>query len=306
MVKATAQKVLSLLPGGRIGNVFLQRHVTRSLVLDSYHFERIVLQCLKHLENYMAMGGHPEGTFTVLELGTGWYPIIPIAMYLCGASEITTLDIQPYLTPESIRAVVRMYLQEAERGRLFKLLPWVDRARVNSLCRVVRDPGLRSVHALLHPLGIKVTVGDARSAALDLKKFDFFLSNGVLGHIHESALLEILTRFRRLAAPRAVMSHYIYMGDPFFGFDTRITPYNFLRFSKPLWTLIDNSLKPYNRSRISDYRRVHAATGWTVKKEETDFGSPEDLRQISVAKEFQGYSEQDLLAVRTWLVSGPA
>jgi len=41
-------------------------------------------------------------------------------------------------------------------------------------------------------------------------------------------------------------------------------------------------------------------------REDTLYGSRGDLRKVPLAKEFQGYSEQDLLAVRTWLVSSRA
>lgn len=84
-----------------------------------------------------------------------------------------------------------------------------------------------------------------------------------------------------------------------------ITAHNFLKFSKPLWA-IDNPLKLHNRIRICDSRRVHSATGWTVKKEAVVFGSAEGLHQVSLAKEFQDDSEQDPLALRTWLISSSA
>lgn len=39
--------------------------------------------------------------------------------------------------------------------------------------------------------------------------------------------------------------------------------------------------------------------GWTILAEANIYGSIEDLRKVPLAKEFQEYSEQDLLAVRS-------
>ena len=76
-----------------------------------------------------------------------------------------------------------------------------------------------------------------------------------------------------------------------------------MRFSRAQWKLIDNSLKPHSRLLLSDYRRIHQKTGWTIRLEDAIYGSLEDLRKVPLAKEFQGYSKNDLLAVRSWLAS---
>jgi hypothetical protein len=301
MTKAAVQKLLSLLPAGGVGNAFCQRYVTRTLALDSARFERAVLQCRQHLESYFAIWGRFVGGTTIFELGSGWYPIFPIGMYLCGASRVTTLDIEPLLSAERVWLTLQFYCQYAEDGRLGSLLPWIDRRKVHSLAKVLSDPNLRSVEELLRPMGISAKVGDARDVELGSEPIDFFFSNSVLQHIPAHVLRDMFKRFRRLAAPGAVMSHYIYMGDPFIDFDPATTPYNFLRYSSRAWRLIDNSLKPHNRLRLSDYCRLHREAGWEVLAEDSTLGSAEDLRRVPLAKEFRHYCQRDLLAVRSWL-----
>jgi hypothetical protein len=302
MIKAAAQKLLSLLPGGRVGNAFFQQYVTRTLALDTARFEEAVLQCRRHLENYFAIAGRSTG-FTVFELGSGWHPILPIGMYLCGASHLTTLDIQPGFTAKRVRDVLQSYCQYAENGRLESLLPWVDRGRVRFLLEVLRDSRLRSVADLLCPMDISAKVGDVRDVKLDSEAIDFFFSNGVLQHVPADVIRDMLGHFRRLAAPNAVMSHYICLGDLYVGFDPGITPYNFLRFSRRVWRLIDNSLKPHNRLRVSDYCRLHSEIGWKMEVEDNTLGCLEDFRKIPLATQFQHYSPHDLLAISSWLTS---
>jgi hypothetical protein len=146
-------------------------------------------------------------------------------------------------------------------------------------------------------------LGDARKVNLGSGSIDLIFSNTALQHIPSDVLTDIFAEFRRVATPRAVMSHHIFMGDLLAHFDRSITEYNFLRFSKRVWRLIDNSLVSCNRLRLSDYRRLHTRSGWVIRAEDTIYGSTDDLQKIPLAREFQTYSGQDLLALRTWLVS---
>jgi len=63
----------------------------------------------------------PESS--VLELGTGLYPIIPLVLYLSGASKIWTIDKVPLLRPKSVATVLRLFIDYATSGRLFEIVP---------------------------------------------------------------------------------------------------------------------------------------------------------------------------------------
>jgi hypothetical protein len=303
MVKAAAQKAFSALPGGKWCNRFCQRYFTRSLDLDENHFETALGHCRKHLESYFATAGDARSGFSVFELGTGWYPILPIGLYLCGASRIWTMDIDPLLTVEATHKALQFYSRYAEQDRLAGWLPWIQAARLRAVIGLAQAGPRASASEMLRPLKIYPMVGDARRVKLASGSVDFFLSNGVLQHIPEEVLTGIFTEFRRLAAARAFMSHQVYFGDPFVGFDPAVNVFNLLRFSGPMWKLIDNSLKPHSRLRLNDYRRIHRTSGWPILTEDSVYGCIEDLRKIPLAEEFREYSEQDLLAVRSWLLS---
>lgn len=302
ILKAAVQKTLSLLPGAYVGNSFFRRCVTKSLRLSDTEFGESLVQCRKHLENYFAAAGNSQPAFSVFELGTGPYPVIPVGMYLCGASKVTTVDIQPLLSPERVRLTLRFYCEHAERGNLPKALPWVDPTRVRCLLELARAAD-SSMDETLAAMGIRAVVEDVTRMELAPSSIDFFFSNTTLQHIPKDTLVAILVEFRQLATPRAVMSHHIYMGDDFARFDPFITEYNFLRFSRQTWELIDNSLHYHNRLRISDYRAILESTGWTLDAEDTAYGLTQDIRKVPLARDFRHYCERDLLAVRTWIVS---
>src|SRR5437879_9465353 len=108
MLKATVLKSLSISPASRSGYRLFQRSFCRSLTLDCSAFEKGLDHCRKHLENYFCCCAKPQPGFSVFELGTGWYPIIPIGMYLCGAAQIWTVDIEPLLNGSTVRKTLAL------------------------------------------------------------------------------------------------------------------------------------------------------------------------------------------------------
>ena len=99
------------------------------------------------------------------------------------------------------------------------------------------------------------------------------------------------------------MSHFIDMSDHFAHFDRNITIYNFLKFSRKQWRLIDNSIQHLNRLRIADYKSIYRDTGIPVTEEVIQSGSLADLESVRVHKEFSDYSKDDLAVSHAYLIS---
>lgn len=303
ILKAATQKGLSVLPGGEVMNAFLQSHVTKSLELDEVHFSETLRQCRRHLENFFSVRGNCEPGFTVFEVGTGWYPIISVGLYLCGAAKVTTLDIRPLATLDRIREIFQFFSQSASDGSLLRILPWANETRIRVLQTLARRPDLPALKETLGTIGIDPILGDARQVDLETGSIDFIFSNTTLQVIPSDLLPGFFAEFRRLASPQAVMCHHMGLGDGYALIDPSITWFNFLRYSNRAWKLIDNSLVHNNRLRVSDYRGLHQESGWLIGAEDTTYGCVDDLEKVPLAKEFQAYSTKDLLALRTWLVS---
>jgi hypothetical protein len=139
LVKATVQRAISMLPQSQSWNYVFQKHVTGSLNLDTVWFQRRLRECRWHLENYFNTSAHPNAR--VLELGTGWYPTIPLSFWLCGVSNIVTIDIQPVLRREAIRKTFESFIASAERGELATVLPWLKEDRLAVLKTLInREP----------------------------------------------------------------------------------------------------------------------------------------------------------------------
>lgn len=213
MLKSLAQDAISVLPKNQYWNYFFQKYVLKSLYLDDNIFEMKLRECKKHLEKFFSLSsGHNKLSFSVLEIGTGWYPIIPVGLYLCGATTIWTIDRTSLLSSKSIRETLCLFVKYAKNGNLVKILPFIRRDRVIKLQNVLKQNDLLSSPQILEKLNIYPRVCDARDTGLEGSSIDFIESNVVLEYIPVDILKGIFIEFRRLASPMALMSHFIEQG----------------------------------------------------------------------------------------------
>ncbi|HEV2717150.1 MAG TPA: class I SAM-dependent methyltransferase [Terriglobales bacterium] len=296
--KAAIQGTLALLPRGKDWNQAIQRHLTKSLVLDREKFLTKLEFARVHVRNLAELEGVTKD-FSVLEVGTGRFPIVPLYMFLRGAGQVVSLDIICLLRADTIRDTLRFYQAELKAGRIPEVLP----ERAACLLEVIHTSTPATTPQLLREFNIVTELCDARQTALPKHSFDLLVSNTTLEHIPGPILVEILRHWRELACPNAVMSHFIDMRDHYAEWDRSITVYNFLRYSKRRWRWFNNSLLYQNRLRISDYRRIHADAGWEIVFEQADPGWQDDLATIPLAEEFRDYSRDDLQVPTCWMVS---
>jgi hypothetical protein len=301
LLKAAAQGMVSLLPGRHRLNRLFQEHITGSVTLTEAGFAGKVAQCAHHLAGFREARGPGRAPRAVLELGTGWYPIVPIGLALAGAEHVATLDVSPLLEPERVHRVLELYAGMVGDGRLD--LPGVDEDRAGRLIEAARARRQRGAAEMLDALGVTSFVGDARMVSLPAGSIDLFVSNNTLEHIPVGVLVDILAELRRLAAPGAVMDHFIDHSDHYAHFDRSINEFNYLRYGPALWRLFNNRLQYQNRLRASDYRRLVEQAGFRVVALESARGAASELAAVNLAAPFRHYGEADLLALRSWLTA---
>jgi hypothetical protein len=306
LVKAIVQRGIGALPNPHYWNEFFQERVTCSLDLTDEKFHWSLGDCRKHLESLQRYATTPPDGFSVFELGTGWYPVVPIGLFLCGAREVWTWDIVPLLKPDRLKLTIDRFLELEKRQVLqdhLRALP--ERLallrKVRSLCE---SEGWHPAR-VLEQLGIYYLIGSASRSGLSPQSVNLVMSDGVLQYLSPEALVEVFREFRRIAAPDGVMSHIIGLGDEYATFDPGITQFNFLRFSDRLWRWLNNPIIPLNRLRVSDYRRVCSESGFEIVGETSVRGDPAELARTPLAAKFREYPVEDLLVLCTWLVAVP-
>jgi hypothetical protein len=284
MAKALTQKVLSLLPGAHLWNKGFQKYVTKGYWLTPDLFERKRKHAAEHLESYARC--NPLGASvpqTALEIGTGWYPVVPLSLLAAGVERVYSVDIVWLCTAEQLERTLAMFLERVD-------LPEPVRKRFAQVhSRVQQQP----VKTSLEALGVYYLIGDARRLPLETGSVGLIHSNNTFEHIPGAILEGILPEFERVLAPGGVQTHFIDLTDHFAHFDKSITPYHFLQFSDRAWRWIDNSIQPMNRMRQSDYLKLYERVGLVPVEHTWESGDLKALATVRRSPHFAAYAAED-------------
>ncbi len=300
ILKAAIQGVISILPDSQRWNRVFQTRVTHSTDLNDERFLAKWSQAERHIADWEGNRGAFAGA-NVLELGTGWLPIVPVAMVLNGAGRVMSVDKQDVLTHDCVVATLdridRLIAAGAIRVR--------STGALERLHAVLQCAPTRTARELLLDLGITCILGDARQLGLPAASVDLFVSNNTLEHIPSDILSGILSEFARVASPRAIGSHHVDMADHYAHFDHSLSVYNFLRYSDGIWRLFNNRLQYQNRLRVNDFRALQRDAGWELIAETNTTGPDGELGTIRVAPRFRNIPTADLAVITSWFVAVP-
>lgn len=306
LIKSGIQRMISWLPAHAFWYELFQTHVTRSTLLSETGFETRLNDAARFYDRFRQHQPNAPESFTAFEVGTGWYPTFPIALYLCGASDIWTFDITGYLRPGRVALVLDFFCAAHDSGKLKQMLPAARPERIERL-RALRQEALRETpEQCLKRINIHVRVCDACENALPTGSVDFIFSCGVLEYIPPPILAKLLEEFRRVSSPHSAMVHWLDLADQSAFFDSNVTLFNFLRYTESQWVRRCSPLTPNNRMRINDFREAFARAGFTIKAEENREGKLDQLKNLALAPEFQKYSEADLLVLYSLVTAIPA
>ena len=291
IVKAVIQKGISFLPFNHKINFLFQKYVTKGVNLTDALFEDKITHCSNHLK-YFKQYAPQKKDFTSLEIGTGWYPIVPIGLYLSGASRVHSIDISGLLSDERLSTTIAKYEEWQKSGKLKSYLPDMDMARFQKLLSLQEHTG-RSFIDLLAEINIYPIVGDARKIDMPSASIDLINSNNTFEHIYPAILIPILKEFKRLLTKDGVMSHQIDMSDHFAHLDKSITIYNFLQYSDEQWAMIDNNIQPQNRTRLPEFLQMLADSGFEVVECVNRPGYINALKTVKIADKYKQYSDKE-------------
>lgn len=300
ILKAIVQKTISWLPNSQKVNFLFQKYITKGVQLSDQYFLDKYGSAVDHLYYFEKHG--KTNSFHVLELGSGWYPVVPIALFLAGSDSVVSFDISPLMNKEGVLLSIQKYLDWHKEGKLESLAPYLKEERLIQLQNLNNDE--LSFEQLLRSLGLELKVKDARSTDEDSDKFDLICSNNTFEHIYPIILKPIVEEFQKILKPGGIMSHFIDMSDHFAHLDSSITIYNFLKFSKAGWSRIDNSVQPQNRWRFKDYSDLYIRLGIPILDQKIRPGNIEEVKNTKLHSDYQSYTVEEIAVSHGYLVSG--
>ena len=301
ILKAAVQKAISLLPNGHRVNYVFQKHVTK-MRLDDALMDQGLIHCADHLRHFRRH--HTKQTdFTTLEIGTGWYPVVPIGLFLGGAGIITTVDINPLLRAGNVSETIRKFREYHERGRLVEHLPSIEPERLRLLLSLAEASAVMDLEEIFKILNVRYLVADARRLDLPDAFADLIHSNDVFEHIYSNVLKEILIEFKRVAKRDGLMTHFIDMTDHFANMDKSISVYNFLKYTDAQWRVINNDIAPQNRLRLTEYRAMYEGLAIDITEEIQWPGNLADLEKMKLAPRFEAMRKSEVAVLHAYLIS---
>ena len=122
-------------------------------------------------------GVHPRGR-VVLEVGSGWWPIIPLMMRLAGAHRVYLVDTQRLLDVQLLRGIAGKLREHADA---IAVRLGADAAYVRAMLDCPDDAPLAEL--LEHFRLVYLAPADATALALDDGSIDIAISRAVFEHI---------------------------------------------------------------------------------------------------------------------------
>ncbi|HYG80152.1 MAG TPA: class I SAM-dependent methyltransferase [Pyrinomonadaceae bacterium] len=243
-----------------------------------------------------------------LEVGTGHYPNVPVGLWLCGAGEVVTVDLNAYLTDALASQTAEFVRQNREAvAAAFGAEAEVPlfRERLNQLAGLRAGAGARE---LLELARIKyLAPADATKLEFPGGSFDFHVSHAVFEHIPAETISAILAEARRLLKPEGLLMHIIDPSDHFSHDDPSITAVNFLQFSEREWERwAGNKFMYHNRLRAFEYGELFERAGVRVLRQSEAVDEPSLLalrNGFRLDEKFRRMGVEEL-AVRGLIVVG--
>ena len=297
-LKAVIQKVISYLPYSMDINTLFQKHITKGLELNDEHFAYKLKAAQDHHKYFAKYSPLDLADAKILELGTGWYPIVPLYLWLHGANTVSTIDLRKWTSADRMRTTCSKFLEK--KNEIVTTDTLLD--RWDLLQKMTKED--QTEESMFETIGLLPWVGDARELPYDSGSFNFICSNNTYEHIYPDILVGINKEFLRVINhSEGVMSHFIDMSDHFAHMDKTITVYNFLQFSKSQWSKIDNSIQPQNRWRLRDYCNLYERFDIPITEIFSWPYSEELLDQQEIHSEYSDYSREDLAVIHSYIIS---
>lgn len=243
----------------------------------------------------------PVAGMTILEIGTGWKPIIPILYSLAGAQRVLLTDLRPLCSAPTLSAAA-----ESLRPHKHSITSRLSLSGAQFDAALSWNPSWSFADALRHLRLEYLAPRDCRNLDLPAACVDAVTSRAVLEHIPPAVVRGIFLESFRILRENGLSCHIIDNSDHWQHADPALSRLNFLRFPESIfrWTYL-NGLNYQNRLRHSQYIEFLQSSGFSILRQEgpVDLTSLADLARIPLAESFRRFTPEDLAILTTFVVA---
>lgn len=290
-IKAVVQGALAHTPGGvglneRLQRLFGERKDSRAHI-DS----KVQNDWLLHMSYLQRLGFKVQGRH-LLEIGSGWLPILPLCFVLAGVSKVTSVDLSRHLRFDEVRQALEHLQRHLAAIANVSGQP-LEQAQAKWQALMAEPDGA----AILAKAGIEYHApADATRTGLPDASIDMVFSNSVLEHVPPTVLDAMMRETRRLLRADGIAMHGVNCGDHYAYFDKSITAIHYLRYSAKQWRWWNNDVLYQNRLRPMDFLACAERAGLTIA---FAIHQPKPallakLAELPIADEFKHYSAEQL------------
>lgn len=232
----------------------------------------------------------------LVEIGTGWHPLLPTVFYGLGARTILMTDIARHVQRELVEDVIDYCLGQA---REIAEIVGRDEASLKARWSSLR-PGGHDWLDVWKDRGISYRAPlDITRKRLPAESADVVFSNDCLGYVPAPVLMGLAQESTRILRPGGFVAHDVTTYDDYTIYDRSIPSWNFLSYSEREWQRIGNSrLHFQNRWRPAQYARLAAQNGLRMLYEERvplDAREAAGLLRSSLHPEYRDLPAEEIL-----------
>lgn len=289
-IKGVFQKGLTFVPKGQRLNDHLQRRLG-----GLRHFEQNIAEKVEDWKlslRYLRDCEFEVSSATLFEIGSGWYPTLPICFHLSGVKRVVSYDVVSHTDADLTFRMIRALESHLES--------------IADACSMPADEVLQRYYRLRQTTDLKTLLklasvelcapADARSTNLASESVDLVYSNSVMEHVPKDVICEIMTESRRILKPGGLALHNVACNDHYAHIDPSISFVNFLQYDESEWGRWNNALQYQNRLRAPEFLNLARGAGLQVIYKRTFVrpGTREALGSLNIAPQFRGFSAEDL------------
>ena len=285
--KLLTQKATAALPRWLGDPLYHALQQARGLQPNCLTHHNFVMRCEALL--CQLSGGGLAGK-TVVELGSGWFPLTPLTLTCLGAREVLSFDLHEHYSRGRIAAAARALMRfDAPFARQPLLLDVASTGRLPPAIQYYPRTDITAANVLAN------------------RRIDLALSRAVLEHVEPAAIVKIHETSHRWLAPDGNWIHLISPSDHRAYTDKSLHLVDFLRYSDQEWReLAGNRFAYHNRLRRPQFVELFEAAKWKIVKQE--FSAPPSVLHsvagVPIHADFQRLAPEDLVASSLWFVLG--